>query len=68
MIAMDHYSGERWMLERQREMVDAAEARMRERGWKGQTRLAGLVAIRLRRLADRLEAPEPKFNVVSGSR
>jgi hypothetical protein len=64
---MDHYTTERWMLERHREMANAAEARMRERGWRCQARLAELVAGRLRLLADRLDRPEA-FTVVSGSR
>ena len=68
MTPMDPYSSERWMLERQREMANVAEARMRERGWRSQARLAELVANRLRVLADRLDRPEPTFTVVSGSR
>jgi hypothetical protein len=69
MTAMDHYSPETWMLDRHREMAEGAEARMRERGWRSQTRLAELLAVRLRLLADRLDGTErPSFTVVSGSR
>ncbi|HZQ48737.1 MAG TPA: hypothetical protein VFB69_00315 [Candidatus Dormibacteraeota bacterium] len=65
---MDHYSQERWMLERHRAMAKAAESRMRVRGWGAQASVAELVAARLRLLADRLDRPEPTFTVVSGSR
>jgi hypothetical protein len=65
---MDLYSGERWMLEGHRAMARVAEARMRERGWRAEARLAELVACRLRLLADRLDRPEATFTVVSGSR
>ena len=65
---MDHYSLERWTLQRHHEMAAAAEARTRLAGWPVQARFAGLVARRLRRLADRLDRPEPTFTVVSGSR
>ena len=65
---MDHYSSERWVLRRHREMTLAADARMRERGWAVQARLAEVAANRLRLLADRLDRPEASFTVVSGSR
>jgi hypothetical protein len=65
---MDHYSLERWMLDRHARMARMAETHTRRRGWKPQTRLAELMAVRLRSLADRLDRPEPSFTVVSGSR
>ena len=65
---MDLYSLERRTLERHQEMASAAEARTRRRGWTAQARLPELLAGRLRLLADRLDQPEPKFTVVSGSR
>jgi len=65
---MDHYSLERWMLERQDGLAQAAEAQARRRGWRPQARLAELMAGRLRSLADRLDAPDRTFTVVSGSR
>jgi hypothetical protein len=65
---MDQYSLERWMLDRHAGLERAAEAHSRRRGWRPQTRVAELLAGRLRSLADRLDEPERKFTVVSGSR
>jgi hypothetical protein len=65
---MDRFSLELFTLQRHHDMVRAAEANARLRGWKPQPRVSQLVAARLRSLADRLDRPEPKFNVVSGSR
>jgi hypothetical protein len=65
---MDHYSQERWMLDRHVDLARAAEAHSRLRAWRPQVRLAELAAARLRSLADRLDRPEPAFTVVSGSR
>jgi len=65
---MDLYSLERWMLERQGGLERAAETHSRRRGWRPQARVAELMAGRLRSLADRLDEPERKFTVVSGSR
>jgi hypothetical protein len=65
---MDLYSLERRTLERQQDLARVAETRSRQRGWQRETRLSELVALRLRRLADRLDRPEPAFTVVSGSR
>lgn len=52
---MDPYSSERWTLERHHEMERAAEDHMRLLGWRPQDRLAELLALQLRRLADRLD-------------
>jgi len=60
-LAMDRYSLDRWTEERHHDMVRAAETNARLRGWAPQPRL-------MRYLADRLDRPEPKFSVVSGSR
>ena len=68
LIAMDHYSMERWMLDRHVDLARAAEANSRRRGWRPEARLAELAAARLRSLADRLDGREPAFTVVSGSR
>ena len=65
---MDRYSLERWTEQRHQDMVRAAETSSRLRGWTLQPRLSQLLASRLRSLADRLDRPEPKFTVVSGSR
>ncbi len=70
---MDHYSPERWMLERHREVACRADARLRAGAWSPQPRLRELMAGHLRTLADRLDRPEAaearsRFNVVSGSR
>jgi len=65
---MDQYSLERWMLDRQAGLERAAEAHSRRRGLRPQARVAELMAGRLRSLADRLDEPERKFTVVSGSR
>ena len=65
---MDRYSLDRWTEQRHREMVRAAERNSRLRGWAPQPRLTQVLAARLRSLADRLDRPEPKFTVVSGSR
>jgi len=65
---MDHYSLERWMLDRHAGLARAAETDSRRRGWRPQARVAELMAGRLRSLADRLDEPERKFTVVSGSR
>jgi hypothetical protein len=58
---MDLYSLERSMLERHHEMASMAEARTRLSGWTVQARFAELLAGRLRRLADRLDRPQPSF-------
>jgi hypothetical protein len=64
---MEQYSVERWMLERHRAMVDAAEMQSRLDGWQHEARLAERVAATLRALADRLEGrgespmPSPMF-------
>ena len=65
---MDRYSLERWTMQRHHDMVRAAETSSRLRGWTPQPRLSQVLAARLRSLADRLDRPEPKFTVVSGSR
>jgi len=65
---MDLYTLERSMLERHHEMESTAEARSRLSGWHAHARFAEVLAGRLRRLADRLDRPEPTFTVVSGSR
>jgi len=65
---MDQYSLERWMLDRHANLARAAEAHSRRRGWRLQPRIAELMAVRLLSLADRLDEPERKFTVVSGSR
>jgi hypothetical protein len=65
---MDHYSLERWMLDRHAGLSRAAEADSRRRGWRPQARVSKLMASRLRSLADRLDKPERTFTVVSGSR
>ena len=67
-LAMDRYSLDRWTEERHHDMVRAAETNARLRGWAPQPRLTQVLAARLRYLADRLDRPEPKFTVVSGSR
>ena len=70
---MDGYSFERWTLARHAERVQAAEESSRLRGYAQRPKLAGLVAGRLRVLADRLDGRErtdlrePTFTVVSGS-
>jgi hypothetical protein len=69
---MDLYTLERWTLERHHEQVGAAEENNRVRGWTLRPRVAELLAVNLRRLADRLDGPyetrDRKFTVVSGSR
>jgi hypothetical protein len=52
---MDTYTGERWMLERHQEMICAAETRSRLLGTRRPERVSSWLAVRLRRLADRLE-------------
>lgn len=54
MIAMDHYSAERLLIERQHEMARFAERRARLRP-QGAIRVRPWMAERLRTLADRLE-------------
>jgi hypothetical protein len=74
---MDTYSLERLTLERHAEVARAAEESSRRRGWAPQPLLAGLLASRLRVLADRLDGRDARertdardrgFTVVSGSR
>jgi hypothetical protein len=67
---MDRYSLERWTLERHERLARTAEEDSRLRGWALQPRLAGLVAARLRLMADRLDGRDGRdrtFTVVSGS-
>jgi hypothetical protein len=71
---MDLYTLEHWTLEQHRERVAAADETVRRRAWTLQPRVAELLALNLRRLADRLDgrartdAHERKLTVVSGSR
>ena len=52
---MDLYTLEHWTLDRHHERVASAEETMRLRAWALQPRVAELLALNLRRLADRLD-------------
>jgi hypothetical protein len=52
---MDHYTGERWLLERHQAMIRAAEIRSRLIPVSDRARTSLWLAAHLRRLADRLD-------------
>lgn len=66
MSAMDRYSLEAWMLERQHALERRADGYARLHPWQRRPSLARLVAVRLRNLADRLDG-RTTITVVSGS-
>jgi hypothetical protein len=59
MRAMNMYTEEICMLDRQHEIVRAAEERSRLDGWQSRGRMAERVAAQLRRLADRIDGRQP---------
>jgi hypothetical protein len=66
MSAMDRYSLEGWMLDRQREVERNADEYSHLHPWHRRRSVARVVAVRLRHLADRLDG-RTTITVVSGS-
>lgn len=71
---MEHYSLERWLLERHQTMIENAEVQSRLDGWQPSERFVRRLAAQLHRLADRLEGrseshmPSPAFQHPDGYR